>query len=450
MLRGKLTQAVTVARESLAEVEAVGVDGYGLRSRALNALGTALMGLGSVDEGAEILHAALDMARAEQSVWQLNVAYVNLADSLHLAGRLAEARAVAERGAAEELSSNEGWMHILRAELAIEAGELDEARRLLDGVRVRRVGTLLINLNLRRAELALSRGDHETARLLLEEAASLAIHVREPQWSGVLGALQAELERREGNLDAARHAVQRALDSIETCTDDLARLARVSAAGASVEADAAQRARDLGEHEAARAALLAADMHVVRAEAAAERAGPLEVAWLLQVRAERTRAAGTSDPKAYAAAADAWAALERPCPTSVLRLREAEAHAEVGDREAAAEAARGAREIAVHMGATWLRGEVDGLAARARLDLGEGVPAPDSEGSDAEDPFGLTPRERQVLELVARGATNREIGAELYMAEKTASVHVSRILAKLDVRTRTEAAGVAHRLRLVA
>src|SRR3712207_8989856 len=56
------------------------------------------------------------------------------------------------------------------------------------------------------------------------------------------------------------------------------------------------------------------------------------------------------------------------------------------------------------------------------------------------DPFGLTPRERQVLALVAAGATNREIGRQLYMAEKTASVHVSRILMKLDVRSRTEAA----------
>ncbi len=46
------------------------------------------------------------------------------------------------------------------------------------------------------------------------------------------------------------------------------------------------------------------------------------------------------------------------------------------------------------------------------------------------------------------GATNREIAASLYMAEKTASVHVSRILAKLGVRSRTEAAAVAHRLAL--
>ena len=57
----------------------------------------------------------------------------------------------------------------------------------------------------------------------------------------------------------------------------------------------------------------------------------------------------------------------------------------------------------------------------------------------------ISPRERQVLALVAEGATNREIGAALFMAEKTASVHVSRILSKLGVRSRTEAAALAHR-----
>jgi DNA-binding NarL/FixJ family response regulator len=130
-----------------------------------------------------------------------------------------------------------------------------------------------------------------------------------------------------------------------------------------------------------------------------------------------------------------------------MRLREAEAHVHAGDRDAAAAAARDAHDAATTIGAGWLRNEVDGLAARARLPLGGRVPEPDVE-VPADDPFGLTPRERQVLELVARGATNREIGAELFMAEKTASVHVSRILAKLDVRSRTEAAGVAHRLGL--
>jgi DNA-binding NarL/FixJ family response regulator len=103
--------------------------------------------------------------------------------------------------------------------------------------------------------------------------------------------------------------------------------------------------------------------------------------------------------------------------------------------------------------------ELEGLAARARLAVdaapvqrnGDAGPAGDpGAGAGDADPFGLTPRERQVLTLVARGATNREIGMELFMAEKTASVHVSRILAKLDVRSRTEAAAVAHRLGLAA
>ncbi|HEY1569229.1 MAG TPA: helix-turn-helix transcriptional regulator, partial [Solirubrobacteraceae bacterium] len=84
----------------------------------------------------------------------------------------------------------------------------------------------------------------------------------------------------------------------------------------------------------------------------------------------------------------------------------------------------------------------NGDGARAAGGAGAGA------AEAAEDPFGLTPRERQVLALLAEGATNRQIGAALYMAEKTASVHVSRILAKLGVQGRTQAAAVAHRLHL--
>jgi DNA-binding NarL/FixJ family response regulator len=62
---------------------------------------------------------------------------------------------------------------------------------------------------------------------------------------------------------------------------------------------------------------------------------------------------------------------------------------------------------------------------------------------------GLTPREHEVLCLVAEGRTNREIGETLYMSEKTAGVHVSRILAKLDARSRVEAATLAERLGLL-
>jgi DNA-binding NarL/FixJ family response regulator len=80
--------------------------------------------------------------------------------------------------------------------------------------------------------------------------------------------------------------------------------------------------------------------------------------------------------------------------------------------------------------------------ARVRTGAQEGDAAP---GEVA----GLTSRELDVLRLIAAGRTNPEIGKELYMSPKTASVHVSRILSKLDVKTRTEAAGVAHRLGLM-
>ena len=120
------------------------------------------------------------------------------------------------------------------------------------------------------------------------------------------------------------------------------------------------------------------------------------------------------------------------------------------DRDGATRAASLALTGARRLGSAWLVEEVESFAARARLQLGDerrGRPA--AAAPEAEDPFGLTARERDVLALVAAGATNREIGERLHMAEKTASVHVSRILAKLGVRSRTEAAAVAHRQRLV-
>ena len=120
-----------------------------------------------------------------------------------------------------------------------------------------------------------------------------------------------------------------------------------------------------------------------------------------------------------------------------------------GDRPRASEIARPALETARRLGSEWLGAQLTGLASRARLDLEaerDGAAAPSAEENG--DPFGLTPRERQVLALLAEGATNRQIGTALYMAEKTASVHVSRILAKLGVSTRTQAAAVAHRQHL--
>jgi DNA-binding NarL/FixJ family response regulator len=103
------------------------------------------------------------------------------------------------------------------------------------------------------------------------------------------------------------------------------------------------------------------------------------------------------------------------------------------------------------MGALPLVLEAEALGRRARLRTdAEEVEAPAAERSSPADQLGLTPRELEVLLLVAEGRTNKEIGATLFMSEKTASVHVSRILAKLDVGGRVEAAAVAHRLGITS
>jgi len=224
----------------------------------------------------------------------------------------------------------------------------------------------------------------------------------------------------------------------------------VTAAGMRVEADIAQRARDLREKADERDALARARIHMQRLRAAATEGGPVESAWKASGAAELARARGRSDAKLWVAAAREWEAISRPFQRAVALWRATEAHIDGGDRAAAGETAQMSIEGARRLGARWLVDELTALAQRARLGLGEPEGdgrRPESNGA-GEDPFGLTSRERQVLALVAEGATNRQIGAALFMAEKTASVHVSRILAKLGVRSRTQAAAVAHRLHL--
>jgi DNA-binding CsgD family transcriptional regulator/tetratricopeptide (TPR) repeat protein len=449
MLRGRHRSAVEAARAALTAAEAAAEPAA--RSRALNVLGFSHLALGHVDVGAAKLREALDLAVGEGCFPEMRSAYINLADGLHMSGRSEEARAVAHEGAerAAALGRYSTWVSSMEAEIALDTGDWAYAElHLPDPGPV--TGTSFVNFALRHAELALGQGDAVRARSLLDDVDAASVNLDEPQFLGVTGALRAELERRAGDLDAARAAIRRALDRIETCTDDVVRLARVAAVGVVVEADAAQRACDLGDDEERRRALMEAEFHLGRVGAAAEDGGPVEEAWLRSAEAEHARAIGQPDPAAHEAAAEAWEAVERPYPGALMRWRAGEALVAAGDRDAASATLERAHAVASRLGAGWLRNEIEGLAARGRLVLAGAdgaVPEPVAPVVQ-EDPFGLTPRERQVLVLVAEGRTNREIGDSLFMAEKTASVHVSRILAKLDVRSRTEAAAVAHRLGL--
>jgi DNA-binding CsgD family transcriptional regulator len=430
-----------------------------LKSEIYNNFGLALIMTDRHDEGVAALRESAALARAVEDYVLLGVSYVNLGDALHLSGRPDEARAVIEEGLAEIDAGVPGqaWVPTFAAEIAIDRGEYDVAAQYLRKVG-RVTGNTRVNVELRRAERALSIGEDDVARTSIEEVEALLVDSLEPQFVAVAGVLRAELDRRAGKLVSAREAVENALERLEFCSDDTVRFARLAATGVAIEADLAQRARDLGDAEAEADAIARAGIMRERAEAAAAAGRPMETAYSALACAHHFRATGDDPGEAWQRACALWDALGRPLLVACAKRHAAEACLAGGRREGAAEAAAEALAIARRIGAEWLAEELESLVARARLSIdaapvdgASGVAAAASDGAaDDDDPFGLTPRERQVLELLAQGRTNREIGDQLYMAEKTASVHVSRILAKLDVRSRTEAAAVAHRLGLAA
>ena len=442
MLQGRYGEVPEAAEEALAAARAIGAED--VCAPVLNRLGVALFALGEEEAGQAAFDEATALALATGQAIDAAFVAANLGDSLHRAGRSHEglAAVVAVEADLPAGSRAARWLAMQRAEIEFGLGEWAAAEAHLPR-RGHLTGTTLAYFNITRAGLLLARGDTAAARPLLEETARLLALSLEPQFLAGCGALRAELERREGDLPAARTVVEAAIDRIEFCSEDGERLAEVARVGVAVEADAAERASDLGDDAAGRDARLRAELMDLRVQAAAEDSErAVTHAHAASARAEAARARGGPDPAACAAAAELWDALARPYPAAIERWRQAEAHLRTGDRTATTVAARAAVDTARALGSAWLTAEVEGLAARARLRLAEDAVAPEPEAPRA---FGLTPRERQVLALLAGGATNREIGAQLYMAEKTASVHVSRILSKLDVRSRTEAAAVAHR-----
>jgi DNA-binding NarL/FixJ family response regulator len=457
LLQGRFAESRDAAEEALRAAEAAGVED--IEALVLNRLGLCLFLLGEEERGEPVMRESLELARRSGSNDQLAAVFVNYADALHMAGRGQEAAALAAQGEKEITPGDRSivWIACARSEILFYLGHWDEAEAVLPDRNSGQGTTTLANLLLRRASLLLGRGDTEGARKVIEHARSYFADSVEPQYIAPAGALTVELELRSGDVEAAREAAEKAIDQLEFCSDDAARMALISSAATAVEAEAAERARDLGDAAELEASQARAELGAARTEAAAEVTGRcLENAYSLTAQAHLARARDDDDAaERAAAAAAAWDKVPRPYQAALCRLREAEAHAARGEREAAGAAAAKSLTAAEQLGSEWLAAEVAGLIARARLPTGAAVAGNGAARGDGNgagpadaDPFGLTPRERQVLAALAEGATNREIAASLYMAEKTASVHVSRILAKLGVRSRTEAAAVAHRLNL--
>jgi ATP/maltotriose-dependent transcriptional regulator MalT len=458
-LRGRFRHAATEGEAAL-EV-AIAAGDRTAETELLNTLGMAYVSQGQVEKGIMSLQRAIAIARERDDFDSLATAYSNLADMLDHTGQTAEALRTAQEGLRVTPTHHVrsyAWMKLTVAQMAFAAGAWSQAQDALSPSPTRAAGLLFIFRKLGGAEVALGIGDEDAAADCLDAAEDLVSVTNQPQWISLFGALRADLLVRRRDLAGAQAAVQQALDRLEVCTDDVSGIAWVSCIGLCVEADRAQRARDLREAGERRDALTRARLHADRLAAAAQDGGPVEHARLIQGKAELARARGRGGAREWHRAAAAWDQLERPYSAAIARWREAEALAAAEDRAGAAEAAAVALEVAIELGSEWLVREVRTLGERARLELAQAAvgaragngngAAGASEDDEEPDPFGLTPRERQVLALLAEGATNRQIGAALYMAEKTASVHVSRILSKLGVQGRTQAAAVAHRLHL--
>ncbi len=294
----------------------------------------------------------------------------------------------------------------------------------------------------------------EVARGRLEFAARRAAELHDSQPADeqvvmLLGYVGAEAALWRGDAADAAARVDEALAGLATLYPH--HLAAIMLAALGVAAHAGATRPDA---ESARALVGVAEQTAEKGLPRASTLGPEGHAWLLRARAELTRIT-RPNPDAWTAvvAAFGYECEDDACTTgyrqayALLRRAEARlavaaargvhttaAHAEV--TAAVAEDLQPALAAARRLGAAPLEGAVLAMAQRAgvRLDAAPRAATPDV----------LTPRERSVLALVAGGRTNRQVGAELFISEKTVSVHLSRVMAKLGASSRTEAVSVAY------
>ena len=445
MLAARNDEAISVCEQAIAVAQEVGdpvIEGH-----ARNSLGATLGGIGRMDEGLAELHRARELALETESWEDVARAAVNEGGALHTMARDEEALAISLEGA--EIARAHGLDRAYGSFLRLNAGEAlrvlgrwdeaDEQLREVEGTDP--IGIDAWRLADQRCLLAVGRAHFETARAeaerveqLIGPAGAVRDHLTiEHAWIAIASWSGDEAGALERAVDAMRAPVgELSLCSdvgIEVIVEGLA--AGASAASRTREPDARETyLRQVGELGGQ------LDQWVATGRWGGGRPG--------HVTAEIARAAGDDDGPRWLAVAELWASHGMRPREAYARFRAAEAFVRGDDREAAAASAREAYGRAREIGWVGVRDAIASLARRARLDLGTGS---DAVASPA-DRYGLTARELDVVALVAEGRTNRQIADALFISAKTASVHVSNILAKLGVTNRGEAAAAARRLGL--
>ncbi|OLF13532.1 helix-turn-helix transcriptional regulator [Actinophytocola xanthii] len=405
-------------------------------NRALTVLGTSRTMLGHVDQGLEHLHRHREFALSSGNPRFVGVSYVNLSESLIWADRQEEALRVARAGLAE--ASGYGFDIYLLPILGNAVRALAELHRWDEAVDAAEDPDdpaadpfNWIFVDLPRTDVLLKRGDHAAAADLLKRIGAVLDGQDDVQYGTELAHLRARLAAEERRWDDARAAVDDGL-SAALGAQDMWLTARLVATGVQVEADSATHP---GARERAEELLAAGLEHRRRLEADWAVALPRSRRALALATAERTRLDAMPDPEAWSFPTDVDRHLG-----AYARFRRAEALLLArGSRTAAAEALAEATTTADALGAAPLAELARALAGRARLTM-PAAPSP-----AASPDLGLTAREAEIFTMLGRGLTNAEIAQELFISAKTASVHVSNILRKLGVRSRIQAAALAHR-----
>jgi DNA-binding CsgD family transcriptional regulator/tetratricopeptide (TPR) repeat protein len=446
MVAWRHAESLPIAEQALALARRVGAPEAEVR--ALTVLGVDLALLGRAEEGLAHIRPTLQLAEEVGDRFGLERAYGNFIDVLTRLGRPRESARLGREGLEEirRYGITSTLLICNQVEALLAIGDWDEADRLSAAALRGIASSFRASLLTVRAEVEIGRGEFDAARAHLEAASA---DVFEDRLLGMYDCYRADLalwERRWADAAAAT------AEGLARARQHEAAQIRVQlcATGLRAQAELAALARARRESDALRGWLDRARELIGIARGAAADAAPITpnaAGWLAMAEAEYERANGVARPESWSEAAAAWDRLERPPVAAYCRWREAEALAAVGaSRTEASAPLREGYAVAARIGAAPLLRELELLAQRARLDLGPPEAALSEGKQGLEEILGLTPREAEVLTLVARGYTNREIAEALVISVKTASVHVSHILQKLDAPNRREAATIAHRL----
>jgi DNA-binding CsgD family transcriptional regulator/tetratricopeptide (TPR) repeat protein len=469
MATGRYHDAVAITKAALPLLERV-TDGdvRPVRSNLLNTLGVAVGLLGEVERGLDLLHESLNLAHDAGSIEDLCRAHTNTAFVLANAGRFADAATVSLNGleAAREhqVEISAGGLMLCNAlEALVCLGRWAEAEQLVESAIHRPFPTeVLAAVHHSAAQLALGRGSLAQAHRYLVATEEYATSVPARQFHAQLGEVRAEVALADREPQTAIQVAQETLDTYASRDEDtLAR--RLVIVGLRALADLSQRptpVRPFSDEEITqRAELLWSYVGLPAedgpaSEGAAAAGTPVQVAELGLCRLELARLHGTDDPDSWQRNAATWAAVPRPWLAAYAGLRGAEAalrQRKTGRPEAARLLAEADQRLVPLGEPTLLGAEIDMLRQQARLQ--RPAPArpsrPNGPAKRAAD-LGLTAREFEILPMLADGLTNKDIGHRLFISDKTASVHVTHIMDKLQVKTRGQAAAAARQLGILS